>query len=95
MLKRFWQSLNDWAEALGMDDPRGEYMFRLEHRVAKLEREVEGLQIQSRTTPVGSPDDGVLALAVGSSPVEEPPLTSLAHRPVAGLTGLAKTSKVI
>ncbi|WOH51832.1 hypothetical protein [Bradyrhizobium sp. sBnM-33] len=42
-----------------MDDPRGEYMFRLEERVAKLEREVEGLQIQSRTTPVGSPDDRV------------------------------------
>jgi hypothetical protein len=42
-----------------MDDPRGEYMFRLEERAAKLEREVEGLQIQSRTTPVGSPDDGV------------------------------------
>jgi len=51
--------LNDWAEALGMDDPRGEYMFRLEDRVAKLEREVEGLRIQARTTWVGSPDDRV------------------------------------
>ncbi|MBV9983597.1 hypothetical protein [Bradyrhizobium sp.] len=39
-----------------MDDPRGEYMFRLEERVARLEREVEGLVIQSRTTPAGSPD---------------------------------------
>jgi len=57
MLKRLWESLNCWAEFLGMDDPRGEYMFRLEERVAKLER--EGLQIQSRTTPVGSPDDRV------------------------------------
>ena len=28
MFKHFWQSLNDWAEALGMDDPRGEYMFQ-------------------------------------------------------------------
>ena len=58
MFKRFWQSLNDWAEALSMDDPRGEYMFRLEDRVAKLEREVEGLRIQSRATLVG-PDDRV------------------------------------
>jgi hypothetical protein len=59
MLKRFWQSLNDWAEDLGMDDPRGEYVFRLEDRVAKLEREVEGLQIQPRTTRVGSSEDRV------------------------------------
>ena len=59
MFKRFWQSLNDWAEALSMDDPRGEYMFRLEDRVARLEREVEGLKIQFRTTPAGSPDDRV------------------------------------
>ena len=56
MSKRFWQSLSDWAEALAMDDPRGDYMFRLEDRVAKLEREVEGLRIQSRATLVG-PDD--------------------------------------
>jgi hypothetical protein len=42
-----------------MDDPRGEYMFRLEDRVSKLEREVEGLRIQARTTRVGSPDDRV------------------------------------
>jgi hypothetical protein len=59
MFKGFWQSLNAWADALSMDDTRGEYMFRLEDRVAKLEREVEGLQIQSRTTPAGSPDDRV------------------------------------
>ena len=58
MLKRFWESLNYWAEALAMDDPRGDYMFRLEDRVAKLEREVEGLRIQSRATLVG-PDDRV------------------------------------
>ena len=58
MFKSFWQSLNDWAEALSMDDPCGDYMFRLEDRVAKLEREVEGLQIQSRATLVG-PDDRV------------------------------------
>ena len=58
MLKRFWQSMNEWAEALSMDDPRGDYMFRLEDRVAKLEREVEGLQIQSRATLV-VPDDRV------------------------------------
>ena len=56
MSKRFWESLNYWAEALAMDDPRGDYMFRLEDRVAKLEREVEGLRIQSRATLVG-PDD--------------------------------------
>ena len=60
MSKRFWQSLSDWAEALAMDDPRGDYMFRLEDRVAKLEREVQGLRIQSsRTTPAGAPDDRV------------------------------------
>jgi len=59
MFKRFWESLNYWAEALSIDDPRGEYMFRLEERVTKLEREVEGLQIQSRAAPVGSPDDRV------------------------------------
>jgi hypothetical protein len=58
MFKSFWQSLNDWAEALSMDDPCGDYMFRLEDRVAKLEREVQGLQIESRATLVG-PDDRV------------------------------------
>ena len=30
MPKRFRESLNYSAEALGMDDPRGEYMFGLE-----------------------------------------------------------------
>jgi hypothetical protein len=59
MFKRFWESLNDWAEALGMDDPHGDYMLRLEDRVSKLEREVEGLRIQSRTTPAGSTNDRV------------------------------------
>ena len=59
MLKRFWASLNYWTEVLGMDDPHGEYIFGLEERIAKLEREVEGLQIQSRTTPIGSPDDRI------------------------------------
>ena len=59
MFKRVWESLNYWAEAVGMDDPRGEYMFGLEERVAKLERDVEGLQGQSSTRPVVSPDDRV------------------------------------
>jgi hypothetical protein len=54
MFKRFWERLNYWAEVLDMDDPRGEYVLRLEDRVAKLEREVEGLRIQSRATLVGS-----------------------------------------
>jgi hypothetical protein len=58
MFKRFWQSINEWADALSMDDPRGDFMFRLEDRVAKLEREVEGLQIHSRATLV-RPDDRV------------------------------------
>ena len=62
MFKRFWQSMTEWAEALSMDGPRGDYMFRLEDRVAKLEREVEGLQIQFRTTAAGSPDDRVHVL---------------------------------
>ena len=56
MFKRFWRSMNEWADALSMDDLRGDYMFRLEDRVANLEREVEGLQIRLRT-PAGSPDD--------------------------------------
>jgi hypothetical protein len=51
MFKRFWQSMSEWADALSMDDPRGDYMFRLEDRVAKFEREVECLQIQFQTTP--------------------------------------------
>ena len=59
MFKRFWQSINEWANALSMDDPRGDYMFSLEDRVAKLEREVECLQIQFQKTPAGSPDDRV------------------------------------
>ena len=58
MFKRFWEKLNYWADVLDMDDPRGEYVLRLEDRVAKLEREVEGLRIQSRATLVG-PDDRV------------------------------------
>ncbi len=41
MPKRFRESLNYSAEALGMDDPRGEYMFGLEDRVSKLEREAK------------------------------------------------------
>ena len=56
MFKRFWQSMNEWADALSMDDLRGDYMFRLEDRVTNLEREVEGLQIRLRT-PAGSPED--------------------------------------
>ncbi|WFU18417.1 hypothetical protein [Bradyrhizobium sp. CB3481] len=59
MLKRFWERLNCWAEALGMDDPRGDYMFRLEDCVSKLERELEYLRIQSRTTSAGSANDRV------------------------------------
>jgi hypothetical protein len=59
MFKRFWRSLNDWTEALSMDDTRGDYVFRLDDRVAKLEREVESLQIHFRTTPAGSPDERV------------------------------------
>jgi len=59
MFNRVWKRLNYWAEVVGMDDPRGEYTFRLEERVAKLERDVEDLQIQSRIMPVGSQDDRV------------------------------------
>jgi hypothetical protein len=54
MFKRFLRNISQWADALSMDDPRGDHMFGLEDRVAKLEREVEGLRIQSRATPVGS-----------------------------------------
>jgi len=52
MFKRFWQSLNDWAEALSMDDPRGDYMIKLEDRVSKLEREVEGLRLGRMTVSI-------------------------------------------
>jgi len=56
MFKRFWQGINERADAVSVDDPRGDYMFSLEDRVANLEREVEGLQIRLRT-PAGSPED--------------------------------------
>jgi len=62
MFKRFWQSMNQWAEALCTDDTRADDMFGLDDRVARLEREVEGLQILFRTTPAGSPDDRVRQL---------------------------------
>ena len=62
MLKRFWASLNDWAEGLGIDDPHGDYMVRLEERVAKLERNVDGL----RTSPAGTQDDSVHQLIFNS-----------------------------
>jgi hypothetical protein len=45
-----------------MPPPYGEYMVGLEDRVVKLERNVEGLQIQARTTSVGSPDDRISQL---------------------------------
>jgi hypothetical protein len=54
MFKRFWQIMNDWAEALGMDDPHGDYLFRLEDRVARLEQEIEGLRPTSRTATAGT-----------------------------------------
>ena len=53
MFKRFWQSISKWADALSIDDPHGDHMFRLEERVAKLEHDVDGLRIQSRATLVG------------------------------------------
>jgi hypothetical protein len=28
MFKRFWESLNTGLRVLGMDDPRGDYMFK-------------------------------------------------------------------
>lgn len=59
MFKRFWQSMNEWADALSMDDPRGDYLVRLEGRLAKLERDVEGLQVQSPTMPARSAENRV------------------------------------
>ena len=41
-----------------MDDRRGKYMFGLEERITKLERDVEGLQIRSRAAVV-APHDSV------------------------------------
>ena len=57
MFERFWQSSNAWAEALSMDDPRGDYMFRLEDRVAKLERDL--LQVLLTTS-----DSQALVMAI-------------------------------
>ena len=59
MFKRFWRSMNEWAEALSMDDPHGDYLLRLENRVARLEREIEGLQITPRMATAGTTDDRV------------------------------------
>ncbi len=58
IFKRVLETLNYWAEVLDMDDPHDAYVLRLEERVTKLERDVEGLQIQSGPMPV-EPSDRV------------------------------------
>jgi hypothetical protein len=46
MLKRWFAKWKVWAQALdeGIDDPRGDYLLRLEDRVARLEDEVKILR---------------------------------------------------
>jgi len=42
-LSRLWSNLKRFVEALdGIDDPMGNYLFSLEKRIEKLERERQG-----------------------------------------------------
>ena len=46
-LKQLWTKVARFAMALeGIDDPSGDYIFSLEKRIAKLERDVEHLEGQ-------------------------------------------------
>lgn len=50
MLQKLLEQLRPWAEAIaGLDDPRGEYLLRLEQRISRLEGEVEHLREFSET----------------------------------------------
>ena len=58
MLQRLLEKLRPWGEALAeLDDPRGNYLLRLEDRVQRLEGEVIRLrgsakaEIEPATTP--------------------------------------------
>ncbi|CVI63084.1 MULTISPECIES: hypothetical protein [Agrobacterium] len=49
MLKRFREKWRSWEDAvLGIDDPQGDYLIALEKRLARLETEVAGLNVQRR-----------------------------------------------
>jgi hypothetical protein len=53
-LKRLWTKVARLAKALeGIDDPHGHYMFSLEKRIDKLERDVEHLEGQLHPRPGG------------------------------------------
>ncbi|WP_315802363.1 hypothetical protein [Bradyrhizobium sp. SZCCHNS3002] len=62
MFKRFWQRMNDWAAALNMDDPHGDYLIRLEDRVSRLERAIEGLGTMPEPETTGSVQDRIRRL---------------------------------
>ncbi|MGO4560147.1 MarR family winged helix-turn-helix transcriptional regulator [Mesorhizobium sp. 2RAF21] len=57
MLKRWLARLKFWAEALeGIDDPRGDYLLRLEKRVCHLEDEVQALRNNSASSGAADTD---------------------------------------
>lgn len=50
MLQKLLEQLRPWAEAMAeLDDPQGEYLLRLEHRISRFEGEVELLREISET----------------------------------------------
>ena len=54
-LKRLWTRVARFTEALeGIDDPTGHYMFSLEERIDKLERNIEHLKAQLSPRAGGS-----------------------------------------
>ena len=54
-LKRLWAKIARIAEGLeGMDDPTGDYLFSLEQRIDKLERELTQFEKQLHSLHGGS-----------------------------------------
>lgn len=57
MLKRFWERMRPWMEALdGADDPMGEFMMSLDARVRKLETAIAARTASSDTKAESHPD---------------------------------------
>jgi hypothetical protein len=64
MLKQWAEKWDLWARNLaGVDDLQGEYLFRLEERVQRLEEELSALSAQR---PSGPDPDGLPAAPRGS-----------------------------
>ncbi|MEH2520183.1 hypothetical protein V1279_005756 [Bradyrhizobium sp. AZCC 1610] len=59
MFRRFWKGSNYWAETLSMDDSRGDYMVRLEDRVASLSGKLKVFGSSPEQRPIGTPNDRV------------------------------------